>query len=144
MKSSRPRRGWTVIPIFGRRMLSAPSPLRADGFELGFNRRKLFRGSLNLRALEPVLGREEPIASRIEQNHGHSHDRVVEGGQGSAGRSLRQDEENRYEPDPDHGDPADQVAPSSQMPGPALELLAGKQPEKNGDSIGDVEPDHRD
>src|ERR1700693_6252966 len=137
-----PRRGWTVIPIFGRSML--PATWLSSGGELGFNLGKLFRSPLNLRSLEPVLRGEEPVATRVDQDYGDRKNRVVEGLECVAGRKLRQAEQDCDEADPDHGDPSDQVAPPTEMPWAPLELLAREQPQKNRDSVGDVEADYRD
>src|SRR6267143_334743 len=111
-----PRRGWTVMPILGRR-------LGADRLKLGLDLRELFRRPLNLRPLEPVLGRQEPVASGVEEYHADRDDRIVERRHGRARSDLRKDEQDRNESDPDHGDPADDVAPPSEMPRPALEAL---------------------
>src|SRR5450756_1153834 len=140
-----PRRGWTVIPIFGRSSLT--EGLRSTDertAKLGFDLRKLFRSPLNFRSFEPILRGEEPVAPRVDQDYGDREDGVVERLERVAWRELREDEQDRDEYNPDHRDPADDVAVLAEMPGATLELLTREQPKQDGDAVGDVEADHGD
>src|ERR1700681_2453745 len=99
MKYSSPRRGWTVIAIFGRALPSRVWLSR--GGEFGFDLGKLFLRPLNLRSLEPILGGKEPVAPRVDQHYRDRYRGVVEGGQSVSGSRLGQDEKDRDECDPD-------------------------------------------
>src|SRR6266581_6994432 len=124
-----PRLGLTVMPIFGRFSLSVLC--LSGGGEFSFDLGKLFRRPLDLGSLEPVLGREEPVAPGVDQDYGDRDYRVVERCQGVSGGGLREHEEDGDEGDPDHCCPADQVAPSAEVPRAALEPLAGEKPEQD-------------
>src|SRR5438046_7017239 len=127
------------MAIRGRSLLSAtPSSGAADRLELGFDLGKLFRRPLNLGPLEPVFRREEPVASRVEQNYADRDWGVVERGRGVARRHLRKHEEDGDEGDPDHGDPADHIAPPPEVPRAALKLLAREQAQEDRKAIRDV------
>src|ERR1700674_102258 len=133
------------MPIFGRWLLSgALSSPDERTAKLGLDLCKLFNSSLNLRPLEPIPRRQEPIATRVEQHSSDRHRGVVEGGQGIAGRYLRQDEKYRDEGDPDDRDPADRSAPPPKVPRTSLESSAGQPAEKDRDPVGDVQADDGD
>src|SRR5215831_733049 len=100
---------------------------------------QLLGRALHLRALEPVVRRDQPVDPREAEHDAHRHDRVVEVRPGD--RAVDgQDEQDADDRHPGHRDPADHVAPPAQVPGPPLEALAPAQPQEGGHHVGDVEP----
>src|SRR5438445_10909594 len=100
-----------VLPESGTVTWSLRQALRARlAGQFLLDRGQLLGRALHLRPLEPVLRGDQPVDPGETNDHEHRDHRVVEGRPGDRA-DLRQHEQDRDDPNPDDGDPANDVAP---------------------------------
>src|SRR5947208_9824564 len=134
--------GATDLPRPPRPNLGAGSLL--DALQVPLDRRELFGRALDFWPLEPLPRRDRVPPAGADQDNSHRDRRVVEVRPLVHRGELGEHEEDGDEPDPNHRDPPDHVAPSPEMPGSPLEAFPGSQSEEHGNRVCDVETDDRD
>src|SRR5712692_7398580 len=111
---------------------------------LDFN--ELLCRTLNDRSLEPLTRADKPPDGDKQGHAQHCHRCVVKGSKGADTSSKRcridgrQHKQHRDEHNPDHSDPANRPAPSSQVPYSTLEIWR-KLAQENWYRIGDIKAD---
>jgi len=90
------------------------------------------------RPLEPLPSRNKPKRDRVQHNYTDSNDRVVECLRINR-VGLRQDEDDRDEAYPQHGNCRNWIREFSEMKGPSLKVLTVPESEGNWDSVRDVQ-----